>query len=144
MLFSASYLCVTTNSPFWEKVENTGFKAIRARFFHSRRTWVPEYFWFSAVLWQLRRDTNQNYCIDNPTENLVGISGFTLSSALLNSESVICCLTVDETICIVAIHPSSSKLKPFISFWWANTQLHIYRNSLWSEKNKIQSKHRME
>lgn len=126
---------LTTNSPFWEG-RNTGFKAFRAKVFAKfPRTGLPEYF-----------DSVQSYdnfldilmktnCIDNPKKIWWDLR---IHPFFPTIEFRICdmCLTVDETICIVAlIQAVVAKLYKLLM---SNTSFNIYRIALIRE-NKFRA-----
>jgi len=126
---------LTTNSPFWEG-RNTGFKAFRSKVFAKfPRTGLPEYF-----------DSVQSYdnfldilmktnCIDNPKKIWWDLR---IHPFFPTIEFRICdmCLTVDETICIVAlIQAVVAKLYKLLM---SNTSFNIYRIALIRE-NKFRA-----
>ncbi|HAH35932.1 MAG TPA: carboxylate-amine ligase, partial [Algoriphagus sp.] len=93
---------LTTNSPFWEG-RNTGFKAFRAKVFAKfPRTGLPEYFDSVQSYDNFLEILVKTNCIDNPKKIWWDLRMHPFFSTI---EFRICdmCLTVDETICIVAI-----------------------------------------
>jgi glutamate---cysteine ligase / carboxylate-amine ligase len=126
---------LSTNSPFWEG-RNTGFKAFRAKVFAKfPRTGLPEYF-----------DSVQSYdnfletlvitnCIDNPKKIWWDLRMHPFFSTI---EFRICdmCLTVNETICIVAL--IQAVVAKLYRMHQSNTSFNIYRIALIRE-NKFRA-----
>lgn len=126
---------LTTNSPFWEG-RNTGFKAFRAKIFAKfPRTGLPEYFDSVQSYDNYLETLVKTNCIDNPKKIWWDLRIHPFFSTI---EFRICdmCLTVDETICIVAlIQAVVAKLYRLLL---SNTSFNIYRIALIRE-NKFRA-----
>jgi carboxylate-amine ligase len=126
---------LTTNSPFWEG-RNTGFKAFRANVFvRFPRTGLPEYFDSVQSYDNYLETLVKTNCIDNPKKIWWDLRMHPFFSTI---EFRICdmCLTVDETICIVAlIQAVVAKLYKLLM---SNTSFNIYRIALIRE-NKFRA-----
>ena len=126
---------LTTNSPFWEG-RNTGFKAFRAKVFAKfPRTGLPEYFDSVQSYDNYLETLVKTNCIDNPKKIWWDLRMHPFFSTI---EFRICdmCLTVDETICIVAlIQAVVAKLYRLLM---SNTSFNIYRIALIRE-NKFRA-----
>ncbi len=126
---------LTTNSPFWEG-RNTGFKAFRAKVFAKfPRTGLPEYFDSVQSYDNYLETLVKTNCIDNPKKIWWDLRMHPFFSTI---EFRICdmCLTVDETICIVAlIQAVVAKLYKLLM---SNTSFNIYRIALIRE-NKFRA-----
>jgi glutamate---cysteine ligase / carboxylate-amine ligase len=126
---------LTTNSPFWEG-RNTGFKAFRAKVFAKfPRTGLPEYFDSVQSYDNFLETLVKTNCIDNPKKIWWDLRMHPFFSTI---EFRICdmCLTVDETICIVAlIQAVVAKLYKLLL---SNTSFNIYRIALIRE-NKFRA-----
>jgi glutamate---cysteine ligase / carboxylate-amine ligase len=126
---------LTTNSPFWEG-RNTGFKAYRAKIFAKfPRTGLPEYFDSVQSYDNFLETLVKTNCIDNPKKIWWDLRMHPFFSTI---EFRICdmCLTVDETICIVAlIQAVVAKLYRLLM---SNTSFNIYRIALIRE-NKFRA-----
>ncbi len=126
---------LTTNSPFWEG-RNTGFKAFRAKVFAKfPRTGLPEYFDSVQSYDNFLETLVKTNCIDNPKKIWWDLRMHPFFSTI---EFRICdmCLTVDETICIVAlIQAVVAKLYKLLM---SNTSFNIYRIALIRE-NKFRA-----
>ncbi len=126
---------LSTNSPFWEG-RNTGFKAFRAKVFAKfPRTGLPEYFDSVQSYDNFLEILVKTNCIDNPKKIWWDLRMHPFFSTI---EFRICdmCLTVDETICIVAlIQAIVAKLYKLLM---SNTSFNIYRIALIRE-NKFRA-----
>lgn len=126
---------LTTNSPFWEG-RNTGFKAFRAKVFAKfPRTGLPEYFDSVQSYDNFLETLVKTNCIDNPKKIWWDLRMHPFFSTI---EFRICdmCLTVDDTICIVAlIQAVVAKLYKLLM---SNTSFNIYRIALIRE-NKFRA-----
>lgn len=126
---------LTTNSPFWEG-RNTGFKAFRAKIFAKfPRTGLPEYFDSVASYDNYLETLVKTNCIDNPKKIWWDLRMHPFFSTI---EFRICdmCLTVDETICIVAI--IQAVVAKLYKLQMSNTSFNIYRIALIRE-NKFRA-----
>lgn len=126
---------LTTNSPFWEG-RDTGFKAFRAKIFAKfPRTGLPEYFDSVQSYDNFLEILVKTNCIDNPKKIWWDLRMHPFFSTI---EFRICdmCLTVDETICVVAlIQAVVAKLYKLLM---SNTSFNIYRIALIRE-NKFRA-----
>ncbi|WP_237563165.1 carboxylate-amine ligase [Algoriphagus kandeliae] len=126
---------LTTNSPFWEG-RNTGFKAFRAKIFAKfPRTGLPEYFDSVQSYDNFLETLVKTNCIDNPKKIWWDLRMHPFFSTI---EFRICdmCLTVEETICIVAlIQAVVAKLYKLIM---NNISYNVYRIALIRE-NKFRA-----
>jgi carboxylate-amine ligase len=126
---------LTTNSPFWEG-RNTGFKAFRAKVFAKfPRTGLPEYFDSVQSYDNYVETLVKTNCIDNPKKIWWDLRIHPFFSTI---EFRICdmCLTVDETICIVAI--IQAVVAKLYKLLMSNTSFNIYRIALIRE-NKFRA-----
>lgn len=126
---------LTTNSPFWEG-RNTGFKAFRAKVFAKfPRTGLPEYFDSVQSYDNFLEILVKTNCIDNPKKIWWDLRMHPFFSTI---EFRICdmCLTVDETICIVAI--IQAVVAKLYKLLMSNTSFNIYRIALIRE-NKFRA-----
>lgn len=126
---------LTTNSPFWEG-RNTGFKAFRAKIFAKfPRTGLPEYFDSVQSYDNYLETLVKTNCIDNPKKIWWDLRMHPFFSTI---EFRICdmCLTVDETICIVAI--IQAVVAKLYKLQMSNTSFNIYRIALIRE-NKFRA-----
>ncbi len=126
---------LTTNSPFWEG-RNTGFKAFRAKIFAKfPRTGLPEYFDSVQSYDNYVETLVKTNCIDNPKKIWWDLRIHPFFSTI---EFRICdmCLTVDETICIVAI--IQAVVAKLYKLLMSNTSFNIYRIALIRE-NKFRA-----
>jgi carboxylate-amine ligase len=126
---------LTTNSPFWEG-RNTGFKAFRAKIFAKfPRTGLPEYFDSVQSYDNYLETLVKTNCIDNPKKIWWDLRIHPFFSTI---EFRICdmCLTVDETICIVAI--IQAVVAKLYKLLMSNTSFNIYRIALIRE-NKFRA-----
>jgi carboxylate-amine ligase len=126
---------LTTNSPFWEG-RNTGFKAFRAKIFAKfPRTGLPEYFDSVQSYDNYVETLIKTNCIDNPKKIWWDLRIHPFFSTI---EFRICdmCLTVDETICIVAI--IQAVVAKLYKLLMSNTSFNIYRIALIRE-NKFRA-----
>lgn len=126
---------LSTNSPFWEG-RNTGYKSFRTKVFDKfPRTGLPEYF-DSVQSYDNYLDTLvKTNCIDNPKKIWWDLR---LHPFYPTIEFRICdmSLTVDETICIVAI--IQAVVAKLYKLTKANTSFNIYRIALIRE-NKFRA-----
>ncbi|GAB2494508.1 carboxylate-amine ligase [Algoriphagus taiwanensis] len=126
---------LTTNSPFWEG-RNTGFKAFRAKVFAKfPRTGLPEYFDSVQAYDNFLEILVKTNCIDNPKKIWWDLRMHPFFSTI---EFRICdmCLTVDETICVVAI--IQAVVAKLYKLLMSNTSFNIYRIALIRE-NKFRA-----
>jgi len=126
---------LTTNSPFWEG-RNTGFKAFRAKIFAKfPRTGLPEYFDSVQSYDNYLETLIKTNCIDNPKKIWWDLRIHPFFSTI---EFRICdmCLTVDETICIVAI--IQAVVAKLYKLLMSNTSFNVYRIALIRE-NKFRA-----
>ena len=126
---------LTANSPFWEG-RNTGFKAFRAKVFAKfPRTGLPEYFDSVQAYDNFLEILVKTNCIDNPKKIWWDLRMHPFFSTI---EFRICdmCLTVDETICIVAI--IQAVVAKLYKLLMSNTGFNIYRIALIRE-NKFRA-----
>ena len=126
---------LTANSPFWEG-RNTGFKAFRAKVFAKfPRTGLPEYFDSVQSYDNFLEILVKTNCIDNPKKIWWDLRMHPFFSTI---EFRICdmCLTVDETICIVAI--IQAVVAKLYKLLMSNTGFNIYRIALIRE-NKFRA-----
>jgi carboxylate-amine ligase len=126
---------LSTNSPFWEG-RNTGYKSFRTKVFDKfPRTGLPEYF-DSVQSYDNFLDTLvKTNCIDNPKKIWWDLRLHPFYNTI---EFRICdmSLTVDETICIVAI--IQAVVAKLYKLTMANTSFNIYRLALIKE-NKFRA-----
>ena len=126
---------LTTNSPFWEG-RNTGYKSFRTKVFDKfPRTGLPEYF-DSVQSYDNFLDTLvKTNCIDNPKKIWWDLRLHPFYNTI---EFRICdmSLTVDETICIVAV--IQAVVAKLYKLNMANTSFNIYRLALIKE-NKFRA-----
>jgi len=126
---------LSTNSPFWEG-RNTGYKSFRTKVFDKfPRTGLPEYF-DSVQSYDNFLDTLvKTNCIDNPKKIWWDLRLHPFYNTI---EFRICdmSLTVDETICIVAI--IQALVAKLYKLTKANTTFNIYRLALIKE-NKFRA-----
>ena len=126
---------LSTNSPFWEG-RNTGFKAFRAKVFAKfPRTGLPEYFDSVQSYDNYVETLIKTNCIDNPKKIWWDLRMHPFFSTI---EFRICdmCLTVDETICIVAL--IQAVVAKLYKMHLMNTSFNIYRIALIRE-NKFRA-----
>lgn len=126
---------LSTNSPFWEG-RNTGFKAFRAKVFAKfPRTGLPEYFDSVQAYDNYLETLVKTNCIDNPKKIWWDLRMHPFFPTI---EFRICdmCLTVDETICIVAL--IQAVVAKLYKLHLQNTSFNIYRIALIRE-NKFRA-----
>ncbi|TRX29659.1 carboxylate-amine ligase [Flavobacterium franklandianum] len=100
--FLPHIFALSTNSPFWEG-RNTGYKSYRTKVFDKfPRTGLPEYFDSVSSYDDFLDTLVKTNCIDNPKKIWWDLRLHPFYDTI---EFRICdmCLTVEETICIVAI-----------------------------------------
>jgi len=100
--FLPHIFALSTNSPFWQG-RKTGYKSYRTKVFDKfPRTGLPEYFDSVASYDNFLETLVKTKCIDNPKKIWWDLRLHPLYNTI---EFRICdmCLTVEETICIVAI-----------------------------------------
>ena len=100
--FLPHIFALSTNSPFWEG-RQTGYKSYRTKVFDKfPRTGLPEYFDSLATYDNFLDTLVKTNCIDNPKKIWWDLRLHPFYDTI---EFRICdmCLTVDETMCIVAI-----------------------------------------
>jgi glutamate---cysteine ligase / carboxylate-amine ligase len=133
--FLPHIFALSTNSPFWEG-RNTGYKSFRTKVFDKfPRTGLPEYF-DSVQSYDNFLDTLvKTNCIDNPKKIWWDLRLHPFYNTI---EFRICdmSLTVDETICIVAI--IQAVVAKLYKLTVANTTFNIYRLALIKE-NKFRA-----
>ncbi|SHM71172.1 carboxylate-amine ligase [Flavobacterium xinjiangense] len=133
--FLPHIFALSTNSPFWEG-RQTGYKSFRTKVFDKfPRTGLPEYF-DSVAAYQNYLDTLvKTNCIDNPKKIWWDLRLHPFYNTI---EFRICdmCLTVDETICIVAI--IQAIVAKLYKLNMNNTSFNIYRLALIKE-NKFRA-----
>lgn len=133
--FLPHIFALSTNSPFWEG-RNTGYKSFRTKVFDKfPRTGLPEYF-DSVQSYDNFLDTLvKTNCIDNPKKIWWDLRLHPFYNTI---EFRICdmSLTVDETICIVAI--IQALVAKLYKLTKANTTFNIYRLALIKE-NKFRA-----
>ena len=133
--FLPHIFALSTNSPFWEG-RQTGYKSFRTKVFDKfPRTGLPEYF-DSVASYQNYLDTLvKTNCIDNPKKIWWDLRLHPFYDTI---EFRICdmCLTVDETICIVAI--IQAIVAKLYKMNMNNTSFNIYRLALIKE-NKFRA-----
>ena len=133
--FLPHIFALSTNSPFWEG-RQTGYKSFRTKVFDKfPRTGLPEYF-DSVASYQNYLDTLvKTKCIDNPKKIWWDLRLHPFYNTI---EFRICdmCLTVDETICIVAI--IQAIVAKLYKLNMNNTSFNIYRLALIKE-NKFRA-----
>ncbi len=126
---------LSTNSPFWEG-RNTGFKAFRAKVFAKfPRTGLPEYFDSVPSYDNFLETLVKTNCIDNPKKIWWDLRMHPFFSTI---EFRICdmCLTVNETICIVAL--IQAVVAKLYRMHLSNTSFNVYRIALIRE-NKFRA-----
>ncbi|MDR6968564.1 carboxylate-amine ligase [Flavobacterium arsenatis] len=133
--FLPHIFALSTNSPFWEG-RQTGYKSFRTKVFDKfPRTGLPEYF-DSLQSYDNFLDTLvQTNCIDNPKKIWWDLRLHPFYDTI---EFRICdmSLTVDETMCIVAI--IQAVVAKLYKLTMANTSFNIYRLALIKE-NKFRA-----
>ena len=133
--FLPHIFALSTNSPFWEG-RQTGYKSFRTKVFDKfPRTGLPEYF-DSVASYQNYLDTLvKTNCIDNPKKIWWDLRLHPFYDTI---EFRICdmCVTVDETICIVAI--IQAIVAKLYKMNMNNTSFNIYRLALIKE-NKFRA-----
>ncbi|WP_396172349.1 carboxylate-amine ligase [Flavobacterium sp.] len=133
--FLPHIFALSTNSPFWEG-RNTGYKSFRTKVFDKfPRTGLPEYF-DSVQSYDNFLDTLvKTNCIDNPKKIWWDLRLHPFYNTI---EFRICdmSLTVDATICIVAI--IQAVVAKLYKLNMANTSFNIYRLALIKE-NKFRA-----
>lgn len=133
--FLPHIFALSTNSPFWEG-RNTGFKSFRTKVFDKfPRTGLPEYF-DSVQAYDNFLDTLvQTNCMDNPKKIWWDLRLHPFYDTI---EFRICdmSLTVDETMCIVAI--IQAIVAKLYKLNMSNTSFNIYRLALIKE-NKFRA-----
>ena len=100
--FLPHIFAISTNSPFWEG-RNTGYKSYRTKVFDKfPRTGLPEYFDSVSSYDDFLDTLVKTNCIDNPKKIWWDLRLHPFYDTI---EFRICdmCLTVEETICIIAI-----------------------------------------
>lgn len=100
--FLPHIFALSTNSPFWQG-RKTGYKSYRTKVFDKfPRTGLPEYFDSVAAYDNFLETLVKTNCIDNPKKIWWDLRLHPFYNTI---EFRICdmCLTVDETMCIVAI-----------------------------------------
>ena len=100
--FLPHIFAISTNSPFWEG-RNTGYKSYRTKVFDKfPRTGLPEYFDSVSSYDDFLDTLVKTNCIDNPKKIWWDLRLHPFYDTI---EFRICdmCLTVDETMCIVAL-----------------------------------------
>ncbi len=126
---------LSTNSPFWEG-RDTGFKAYRAHVFAKfPRTGLPEYFESVQAYDNFLETLVKTNCIDNPKKIWWDLRMHPFFSTI---EFRICdmCLTVDETICVVAL--IQAVVAKLYKMCMMNTSFNVYRIALIRE-NKFRA-----
>ncbi len=126
---------LSTNSPFWEG-RNTGYKSFRTKVFDKfPRTGLPEYFDSVQSYDNFLETLVKTNCIDNPKKIWWDLRLHPFYNTI---EFRICdmSLTVDETICIVAI--IQAIVAKLYKLTQANTSFNIYRLALIKE-NKFRA-----
>lgn len=133
--FLPHIFALSTNSPFWEG-RQTGYQSFRTKVFDKfPRTGLPEYF-DSLQSYDNFLDTLvQTNCIDNPKKIWWDLRLHPFYDTI---EFRICdmSLTVDETMCIVAI--IQAVVAKLYKLTMANTSFNIYRLALIKE-NKFRA-----
>jgi len=133
--FLPHIFALSTNSPFWEG-RNTGYKSFRTKIFDKfPRTGLPEYFDSVQSYDNFLETLVSTNCIDNPKKIWWDLR---LHPIYKTIEFRICdmSLTVDETICIVAI--IQAIVAKLYKLNKANTSFNIYRLALIKE-NKFRA-----
>ena len=126
---------LSTNSPFWEG-RNTGYKSFRTKVFDKfPRTGLPEYFDSVQSYDNFLETLVKTNCIDNPKKIWWDLRLHPFYNTI---EFRICdmSLTVDETICIVAI--IQAIVAKLYRLNMANTSFNVYRLALIKE-NKFRA-----
>ena len=133
--FLPHIFAISTNSPFWEG-RKTGYKSYRTKVFDKfPRTGLPEYFDSLSSYDNYLETLVKTKCIDNPKKIWWDLRLHPIYDTI---EFRICdmCLTVDETMCIVAIIQAIvAKLYKLSS---NNMSFNIYRLALIKE-NKFRA-----
>lgn len=133
--FLPHIFALSTNSPFWEG-RNTGFKSFRTKVFDKfPRTGLPEYFDSVASYDNYLETLVKTNCIDNPKKIWWDLRLHPFYDTI---EFRICdmCLTVDETMCIVAI--IQAIVAKLYKLSLHNVSFNIYRLALIKE-NKFRA-----
>ena len=126
---------LSTNSPFWEG-RQTGYKSFRTKVFDKfPRTGLPEYFDSVSSYENYLETLVKTNCIDNPKKIWWDLRLHPFYNTI---EFRICdmCLTVEETICIVAI--IQAIVAKLYKLNMNNTSFNIYRLALIKE-NKFRA-----
>ncbi len=126
---------LSTNSPFWEG-RNTGYKSFRTKVFDKfPRTGLPEYFDSVQSYDNFLETLVKTNCIDNPKKIWWDLRLHPFYNTI---EFRICdmSLTVDETICIVAI--IQAIVAKLYKLNTANISFNVYRLALIKE-NKFRA-----
>ncbi|RAR48481.1 carboxylate-amine ligase [Flavobacterium lacus] len=126
---------LSTNSPFWEG-RNTGYKSFRTKVFDKfPRTGLPEYFDSVQSYDNFLETLVKTNCIDNPKKIWWDLRLHPFYNTI---EFRICdmSLTVDETICIVAI--IQAIVAKLYKLNMSNTSFNVYRLALIKE-NKFRA-----
>ena len=129
--FLPHIFALSTNSPFWEG-RNTGYKSFRTKVFDKfPRTGLPEYFDSVQSYDNFLETLVKTNCIDNPKKIWWDLRLHPFYNTI---EFRICdmSLTVDETICIVAI--IQAVVAKLYKLTVVNTSFNIYRSALIKEK----------
>jgi carboxylate-amine ligase len=133
--FLPHIFAISTNSPFWEG-RKTGYKSFRTKVFDKfPRTGLPEYFDSLSSYDNYLETLVKTKCIDNPKKIWWDLRLHPIYDTI---EFRICdmCLTVDETVCIVAIIQAIvAKLYKLTLY---NMSFNIYRLALVKE-NKFRA-----
>ncbi|SHG76884.1 carboxylate-amine ligase [Flavobacterium fluvii] len=133
--FLPHIFALSTNSPFWEG-RQTGYKSYRTKVFDKfPRTGLPEYFDCVASYDNFLETLVKTNCIDNPKKIWWDLRLHPFYDTI---EFRICdmCLTVDETMCIVAI--IQAIVAKLYKMSLANVSFNIYRIALIKE-NKFRA-----
>jgi len=133
--FLPHIFALSTNSPFWEG-RNTGYKSFRTKVFDKfPRTGLPEYFDSVQSYDNFLETLVKTNCIDNPKKIWWDLRLHPFYNTI---EFRICdmSLTVDETICIVAI--IQAIVAKLYRLNMANTSFNVYRLALIKE-NKFRA-----
>ena len=133
--FLPHIFALSTNSPFWEG-RNTGYKSFRTKVFDKfPRTGLPEYFDSVQSYDNFLETLVKTNCIDNPKKIWWDLRLHPFYNTI---EFRICdmSLTVDETICIVAI--IQAVVAKLYKLTVVNTSFNIYRLALIKE-NKFRA-----
>ena len=133
--FLPHIFALSTNSPFWEG-RQTGYKSFRTKVFDKfPRTGLPEYFDSVASYDNYLETLVKTNCIDNPKKIWWDLRLHPFYNTI---EFRICdmSLTVDETICIVAI--IQAIVAKLYKLNMNNTSFNVYRLALIKE-NKFRA-----